>query len=330
MMNVRRWKLWLLTAALLLSLCACGPKPPAPAPTPDPDPAPPPVEDPLPEEPPIPDPVGFLRLEYPEMPVLRSQEQVAAYMMASILRGDLDMEFYVDRELGDDWDTYFVLDNAQESTKTYNLFGAYEIEYMRTEDRGDEEGLYGRFHITYPHQDYDDEARAAAWAWVRDNPPPKGGFTDFETEKAYALAIHDYLACKVTYDPRGDDQDFMDETYDYEAFQEAYNVLGKDQHTAVCAGYSRAFALIAQYAGINAAWVRGNYEEDGGSHAWNVIYPCDGSEPVLVDVTWDDSDLLDSAGAPVFSYDYFYCPLSEDTEHRMLDHIEDFLTWLHS
>lgn len=61
-------------------------------------------------------------------------------------------------------------------------------------------------------------------------------------------------------------------------------MLGKNENIAVCAGYARAFALIAQQADINTVWVFGN-EKEMDSHAWNVIYPCGGSEAVLVDVT---------------------------------------------
>ena len=41
------------------------------------------------------------------------------------------------------------------------------------------------------------------------------------------------------------------------------------------------------------------------SHAWNVIYPCDGSEPVLVDVTWDDGQSVDTVGQTDVDYSYF-------------------------
>ena len=267
------------------------------------------------------DPVGFLHMEYPEKPVLQSQEEIATYMMVNFLRDELDMKFYVDRDVGSVHDARFYVDNAQDSTGTYNLFNAYIVDCLDVEDLGDQEGYYTQFSVSYPHQGYDDEARAAAWAWVLDNPPPRGGFDDFEAEKKYARAIHDFVACRVTYDPMGYDPKSMDGVEDYEALQEAYNVLGKDQKTAVCAGYARAFALIAQYAGINATWVRGNYLEDGTTHAWNVIYPCDGSEPVSVDVTWDDSQYFDETGQTQVSYDYFYVPISRDTDHTIVDNM---------
>ena len=307
MMNVRRWKLWLLTAALVLSLCACGPKPPE--------------KEILPEEPPAPDPVGFLDMEYPEMPVLSSQEEIASYMVYNFLRGELDMKFYVDREVGADYDARFFVDNAQDSSGAYNAFLAYTADDRTITDLGDEEGYYVHFPVTYTHPHYDEEARAVAWAWVRDNPPPKGGFTDFETEKAYARAIHDFVACRVTYDPKGYDPKGLNGANAYENFQEAYNVLGEGQETAVCAGYAHAFALIAQYAGINATWVRGNYMDDGSTHAWNVVYPCDGSEPVTVDVTWDDDYSLDEPGQTEASDAYFYVPVSQDSGHEIVDNM---------
>ena len=318
----KRLKCSWMVLVLILLLSACGPKPPAPEPDPVP---PPPKEADLPLKAPTPDPVGFLTQDYPPMPVLHSQEEVSRYFLWNLLQGKYDMEFYLDRALGDDWDAYCLMDEAHESTKTYNLFGAYNVEEMRSEDRGDEEGLYAHFSVEYINPAYDEEAREAAWAWVRKNPPPRGGFTDFETERAYAQSIHDYLARKVTYNPLGDDQDFMNETYDYDAFQEAYNVLGQGQESAVCSGYARSFALIAQYAGINAVWVRGNHEENGASHAWNILYPCDGSEPVTIDVTWDDTDSVDEPGQTEVLDDWFYLPVSQDGSHIIEDRMIQFL-----
>ena len=135
------------------------------------------------------------------------------------------------------------------------------------------------------------------------------------------------MACKVTYDPRGYDPKRLTGKTTYEGLQEAYNVLGENQNTAVCAGYARAFALICQYAGINCAWVRGNETEES-SHAWNVIYPCDGSEPVLVDVTWDDGLSNDTVGQTEVSYSYFYIPLSSEYEHKADENMASFIRYI--
>ena len=112
----------------------------------------------------------------------------------------------------------------------------------------------------------------------------------------------------------------------YDVLQEAYNVLGENQNTVVCAGYARAFALICQYAGINCAWVRGNKTEIS-SHAWNVIFPCDGSEPVMVDVTWDDGSNFDIVGQTIVYDYYFYIPLSNEYEHEPDEEIWSFIQY---
>ena len=110
----------------------------------------------------------------------------------------------------------------------------------------------------------------------------------------------------------------------YEACQEAYNALVSQDEMTVCAGYARAFALIAQYADINAVWILGN-EEEATSHAWNMIYPCDGSEPVLVDVTWDDTSSEDEPGQVLVEDIYFYLPVSPADEHLPSELFIDFL-----
>ena len=139
--------------------------------------------------------------------------------------------------------------------------------------------------------------------------------------------MHDYVACKVTYNPIGYEPSLPVTQTRYDIFQEAYNVLAENQNTAICAGYARAFALICQYAGINCAWVRGNETEES-SHAWNVIYPCDGSEPVLVDVTWDDGLSLDTVGQTQVDDSYFYIPLSSDDEHEADENMAGFIQYI--
>ena len=165
--------------------------------------------------------------------------------------------------------------------------------------------------------------------FIAKNPVPIAGFENFEIEKAYARNIHDFVAKKVTYSPIGYNPESMFGLEKYEALQEAYSVLGEDENTAVCAAYARAFALIAQYAGINTAYVLGNQTELE-SHAWNVIYPRDGSEPVLVDVTWDDTESEDFPGQLIVSDRYFYIPLSEDMDHKASDNVQGFLDYINS
>lgn len=219
------------------------------------------------------------------------------------------------------------LEQACDAAMSYYLFSSYKIWDMYTKDDGDPDSVYGKVKLVYDAPEFDLEARLEALRYVVNNPPPKGGFSDYDEEREYARKIHDYVACKVTYDPRGYNPELLTGMTTYDGLQEAYNVLGENQHTAVCAGYARAFALICQYAGINCAWVRGNETEES-SHAWNVIYPCDGSEPVLVDVTWDDGQSIDTVGQTDVDDSYFYIPLSSEYEHEADEHMAGFIRYI--
>ena len=219
------------------------------------------------------------------------------------------------------------LSRACEAAMSYYLFSSYQEWDLYTKDDGDPDSIYGKIKLVYDAPELDREARLEAFRYVVKNPPPEGGFSDYDEERQYARKIHDYVACKVTYDPMGYNPELLLGMTRYDDLQEAYNVLGENQDTAVCAAYARAFALICQYAGINCAWVRGNETEES-SHAWNVIYPCDGSEPVLVDVTWDDGQSIDTVGQTDVDDSYFYIPLSTEYEHEADENMAGFLQYI--
>ena len=262
------------------------------------------------------------------MPTFDNQNDVARYVLYQFLNNRFELEFYLHRSFAvDEGNSYDILFKACEAAMTYYLFSAYRENDILTQDRGDKDKVYAKIKIVYTRPEYDLEAKAEALEFIMKNPIPNEGFTDFEAEKAYAKKIHDFIAKKVTYSPIGYNPESMLGLEKYEAFQEAYNVLSEEQNTAVCAGYARGFALIAQYAGINAAWVFGN-EREIQSHAWNVIYPCDGSEPVLVDVTWDDTESEDTAGQKFVEDRCFYVPLSKEYEHKASGHFQEFLSFI--
>ncbi len=86
--------------------------------------------------------------------------------------------------------------------------------------------------------------------------------------------LHDYLAGIVTYESNYDDQT-------------AYGalVVGK----AVCAGYTRAYQILLNRAGIPSFYVSGNacvHDDHMIPHAWNLLW-LDG-DCYYTDVTWDD------------------------------------------
>ena len=61
-----------------------------------------------------------------------------------------------------------------------------------------------------------------------------------------------------------------------------------------------------------------------------MVYPCDGSAPVTVDVTWDDPDLLDENNQVIYGYAYFYLPVEMDYEHDIHPETRILLDALHS
>ena len=274
----------------------------------------------------VPDVLKLREKKYEGTPFLETQEQLSEYALWNLLYGRTEFECRLS------WDLSYglsqvALSRACEAAMSYYLFSSYQEWDLYTKDDGDPDSVYGKIKLVYDNPEYDLEARLGAFRYVVKNPPPEGGFSDYDEEREYARKIHDYVACKVTYDPMGYNPELMLGMTRYDDLQEAYNVLGENQNTAVCAGYARAFALICQYAGINCAWVRGNETEES-SHAWNVIYPCDGSEPVLVDVTWDDGQSVDTVGQTDVDYSYFYIPLSSEYEHVADENMAGFIRYI--
>lgn len=274
-----------------------------------------------------PDTLGLRNTLYEEMPTFTTQNEVTNYVLYQFLNNIFEFEFYITKDIAVDEGTgYCILTSACETAMTYYLFSSYSENDLFTKEC-DESKVYAKIKLTYTNPEYDLEARAEALEFVMKNPMPIGGFKDFETEKSYALKIHDFIARKVSYSPIGYDPESMFYLKKYEALQEAYNVLAEEENMAVCAAYARAFALVAQYAGINTVWAYGNVTERE-SHAWNIIYPCDGSKAVNVDVTWDDTGNQDYYEQEYISDRYFYIPVSEDYEHTLEEGFEEFLNYI--
>ena len=117
------------------------------------------------------------------------------------------------------------------------------------------------------------------------------GKSDYEK----SLLLHDRVAEKATYLLEGH-------------HQTSYGALV--QGTAVCAGYSRAYQLLMQRAGIPIWYVAGKSISPWGeevSHAWNLVL-LDG-EWYYTDVTWDDQKYT------------FYAYLNMNSEQLWEDHI---------
>lgn len=99
------------------------------------------------------------------------------------------------------------------------------------------------------------------------------------------LFIHDYLAVYVSYNHK------YNKNQNSKSFNKVHSVIGPLTHgrTAVCEGYSKAFKLLCDAAGISCIIVNGgadDYEKpDGNNHSWNIVKI--GRQCFHVDVTWD-------------------------------------------
>ena len=106
---------------------------------------------------------------------------------------------------------------------------------------------------------------------------------DCDTDYEKALYLHDYLCKNVKYNDKKDGNRWQ---------HSAYGALIKRE--CVCDGYSRAYNLLLQKAGIQAWQVNGyakedgQYDIDGIGHSWNIMW-IEG-ECYYTDVTFDDGD----------------------------------------
>lgn len=87
--------------------------------------------------------------------------------------------------------------------------------------------------------------------------------------------IHDYLVKSVMYNTDAAN----DPEKDLDVFKAAGALVDRN---AVCAGYSRAFMILARMANVPAMYVA----SDTMNHGWNLVYGNDGWR--YIDVTWDD------------------------------------------
>lgn len=99
---------------------------------------------------------------------------------------------------------------------------------------------------------------------------------------------------------------------------------------AVCGGYSRAFQLLCQKAGIPCIYVTG-YDSQGENHAWNQVIL--NEQPYWIDATWIDTTMSSSDDADPLAWQYFCSSddrfLKDHTVHPALfyedvDYGEDF------
>lgn len=112
----------------------------------------------------------------------------------------------------------------------------------------------------------------------------KGDMTDFEKE----MLIIKYLTSTVTYDEE-ETSFFDDMPVPSSLISDSFRAYGAlVNHKAVCAGFAKAFELLARECDLQTMIITGtaiNNKGETGSHAWNQI--CLDGEWYNVDITWE-------------------------------------------
>ncbi len=121
------------------------------------------------------------------------------------------------------------------------------------------------------------------------------------------LIIHDALVDAIEYDR------VCAETNS--AFDVAHTAFGAFvEHSAVCDGYSKAFKMLLNKAGIDSEVVSGL--GNGGGHAWNVVRI--GDSWYETDVTWDDKPTaIGHKYYFMLAHDYFNLTTADIRSHLM-------------
>lgn len=108
------------------------------------------------------------------------------------------------------------------------------------------------------------------------------------TEYDKVKFIHDWIVVNCEYDKSASDS--ADDVPCFTAYGALVN------QSAVCEGYSKAFSLLCQEAGIESFCIVG---DAGGPHMWNMV-KCE-NEWYCMDVTWDDP----GTGKNMIGYGFF-------------------------
>lgn len=133
----------------------------------------------------VPDVLKLREKKYEDIPFLETQEQVSEYALWNLLYGRTEFECRLS------WDLSYglsqaALEQACDAAMSYYLFSSYKIWDMYTKDDGDPDSVYGKVKLVYDAPEFDLEARLEALRYVVNNPPPKGGFSDYDEEREYA------------------------------------------------------------------------------------------------------------------------------------------------
>lgn len=119
------------------------------------------------------------------------------------------------------------------------------------------------------------------------------GISPLDSEFDRELYIHDWIADNCTYDKAAYEKFLKEGTVGSRvSIHTAYGAIV--EHSATCAGYTRAMQILLSQAGIESRFISGIRQNDdnkteGISHAWNLVFL--NGMPYYVDTTWDDFDL---------------------------------------
>ena len=139
----------------------------------------------------VPDVLKLREKKYEDIPFLETQEQLSEYALWNLLYGRTEFECRLSWDLSYDVSSV-ALEQACEGAMSYYLFSSYKAWDMHTGDDGNPDSLYGKVKLVYDAPEFDLEARLGAWSYVVNNPPPEGGFSDYDEEREYARKTHDY------------------------------------------------------------------------------------------------------------------------------------------
>ena len=124
-------------------------------------------------------------------------------------------------------------------------------------------------------------------------------FEKLKSERAIALAVHDWLANNVTYDQI----EVKKNRFKFRNHNAVGALLAKK---AVCEGFARAYQLLLNRLGVDCMMVFGKAKTEGswegGLHAWNIV-SINGSN-YYVDVTWDAATYVGNSKHATYAY---YC-----------------------
>lgn len=165
----------------------------------------------------------------------------------------------------------------------------------------DKKGYYG-YYISSELTDSELDAKWRA-ADKKANAIVKKKLKKSMTAEQKLRKIHDYLMKTCRYDYK------LTEIDGYEDALTAYGVLVKKK--GVCQGYTAAFSLLAQKAGVYSIAVCGKVSS--GSHTWNYVRL--GKKYLHIDCTWDKT----LQKGKEIRHDYFAIPGSLIIQNHVWD-----------